>query len=453
MRKLKLIFFQVIVITLVPFLVTGQNLRSGKTHLLFSADEITHDKRLGIVIANGNVEISQDERLLTANSVTYNQSQNVVRANGQVVLLEPSGSVLFAQSMRLSVDLKDGIIQDLKVRLLDNSRIAATGAVRSQGVYTVMQNAVYSPCKDCADQRGDKPMWQLKAKKVVHNEKEQVIRYSDAYLEVFGVPVAYTPFFYHPDPTVRRKSGFITPKFGTSSEFGATIATPYFLDFAPNKDLTITPTFTTNERVHLAGEFRDIGPNSRFESEASITLNSKDKILGHIDGSYRKDVSDIWRVGFDAGRTNDDTYMRRYKLSSAPNMTSRAFGEAFKGRDYLKLDSYYIQGLQETDNSATIPIVLPMIDFNHVSQPNKIGATTSISANALALTRTGANDTKRLSLGYGWHLPRIGSRGEVLDIDLSIRGDLYHVTDLISPDRNTSKTGISDLGFSFIKTK
>ena len=123
-------------------------------------------------------------------------------------------------------------------------------------------------------------------------------------------------------------------------------------------------------------------------------------------------------------------------------MRTRAFGEAFKGRDYLKIDSYYFQGLQETDDSGEIPIVLPMFEFSHISKPNKLGATNSITANALALTRTNGNDTKRLSLGYGWHLPRFGSLGEVLDVNLSIRGDMYHVTNLLKSNGQVSK-GIS----------
>ena len=315
MNKFRLIMIQTLGIALVPFLVAGQSLQSGTQPLLFSANEVTHDKKSGIVRAIGNVEVSHEQRVLIADFVTYNQIQNVVTATGGVSLLEASGDVLFAETMKLTGDLKDGIIRDLRIRLSDNSRIAATGARRSAGISTEMRNAVYSPCQDCADQTDDKPLWQLKAKKVVHDEKEQVIEYTDAYLELFGVPVAYIPFFYHPDPTVKRKSGFIAPSFGGSSALGPTIATPYFFDIAANKDLTITPTFTSKERVHFAAEYRDIGSNSQLESDTSITLDSNDDLFGHIDTKYRKNVNDVWRMGVDIQRTNDDTYLRRNKIS------------------------------------------------------------------------------------------------------------------------------------------
>ena len=345
-------------IALFPCVVVAVDLPSANHPLLFAADEVIHDKERGVVTASGNVEISQDERILKANSVSYNQTHDTVTAIGQVSLLGPSGDVLFADLMELTGDLKDGIIRDLKIRLSDNSRIAASGARRSEGVTTEMRNAVYSPCHDCAAQTGDTPMWQLKAKKVVHDEREKMIEYTDAFMEVFGVPVAYTPYFSHPDPTVKRKTGLITPRFGASSVFGTMVSTPYFIDIAPNKDLTIIPTFTTKEWGQLAGEYRALGPDSRIDAVASIALDADEKLLGHIDAKYRKDVSDTWRAGFDLQRSTDDTYLRRYNIASPKSMTTRAFGEAFRGRDYLKIDSYLIfmdiRFFNLTQNSDTI---------------------------------------------------------------------------------------------------
>ena len=404
------IFTAVMSVTLVPLVAEAQKNITLDRPLLFSANELTHDKERGIITAFGNVEISRDDRILLANSVSYNQTQNVVTATGQVSLLEPSGDVLFAEFMELTGDLKDGIIRDIKIRLSDNSRIAASGARRSGGVKTEMRNAVYSPCKDCAGQTPDKPFWQLKATKVVHDEKEKVIEYTDAFLEVLGIPVAYTPFLTHPDPTVKRKTGFLTPRFGGSSTLGTTLMVPYYIDIAPNKDLTISPTFTSKERVHFAGEYRALGPDSRLDGVTTLTLDSNDELRGHIDTKFRKDINDTWRAGLDLNGTTDDTYLRRYKIGSQKQLTSRAFGEAFRGRDYLKIDSYYIKGLQETDDPGLTPIVAPMLDLNHISKPNKYGVTTSLTANALALTRTEGHDTKRLSLETGWHLPRMGSR-------------------------------------------
>ena len=212
MKKILMTFSGFLCLALIPLATEAQKDSSSDRPLLFSADELIHDKERSIVTASGRVEVSQDDRVLLANSVSYNQAQNIVTARGQVSLLEPSGNVLFAEFMELTGDLKDGIIKNIRIRLSDNSRIAATGGRRSAGTRTEMRNVVCSPCKDCANQTADNPLWQLKAKKVIHDEKEKVIEYSDAFLEIFGVPVAYTPYFSHPDPTIKRKSGLRSSK-------------------------------------------------------------------------------------------------------------------------------------------------------------------------------------------------------------------------------------------------
>lgn len=424
--------FKSLVYTLVGMFISASVWAAEKpsldTPLLFSADQVTHNRELGIITATGNVEVSQGDRILLANSMSYNEQQNVVSASGRVSLLEPSGDVLFAEFMELTGDLKDGIIKDLRIRLSDNSRIAAAGARRSAGVKTEMRNAVYSPCEACAGQPGHTPLWQVKANKIVHDEITKTIEYTDAFLEIVGLPVAYTPYFSHPDPKVKRKTGFLAPSVGGSTFLGTTVNTPYFIDLAPNRDITLSPTITTQERLLLAGEYRELTSDSNTNLDGSITYNSEDEVRGHIDAKYRKDIGEVWRGGGDLYLASDDTYLRRYGFGSPRTLRSRGFLEGFQGRNYVVLDSYFFQGTQESDDPGQTPIVLPMFELNQISEPGRFGATTSVNASVLALTRTEGHDTRRLSVGGGWHLPRYGSFGEVIDFNLSFRGDLYHTT-------------------------
>ena len=122
----------------------------GETPILITADRLSHDRELGVVMASGNVEISQLDRVLLADTVSYNERDDIVTASGNVSLVEPTGDVLFADYMELSGDLKEGIIRQLRIRLADNARIAAAGGRRTDGNRTEMTNAVYSPCESCA---------------------------------------------------------------------------------------------------------------------------------------------------------------------------------------------------------------------------------------------------------------------------------------------------------------
>ncbi|MDP6426814.1 MAG: LPS assembly protein LptD [Rhodospirillales bacterium] len=403
----------------------AQNLDTAQP-LLFTADKLTHDRELGVVTASGNVEISQKERILLADTVSYSERQNIVTASGNVTLLEPSGDVLFAEHMELTGDFKDGTIRGLRIRLSDNARIAASGARRSRGVRTEMRNAVYSPCDKCASETGDPLLWQLKAVKVVHDQEKKVIEYRDAWMEFAGIPVAYTPYFSHPDPTVKRKTGFLTPRLGGSTTLGTSITTPYYIALAPNRDITITPTLTTKERLLLEGEYRELQRDQRFDARGSATYDSDNEFRGHINTSIRHDVNDSWRWGADIKRSTDDTYLRRYRLGSQNSLNTRLFAEAFRGRDYASADSYLYQGLRVSDDPGTTPIVFPMLELNHVGEPGKYGVNTSLDASLLALTRTHGTDTRRLSIKGGIGMPYFGPLGDVIELSATLRGDLYH---------------------------
>lgn len=393
----------------------------------FTADEVTHDRELGIIRASGNVEASRDGQVLLADTITYNQKLDVVSASGNVSLLQPDGAVIFANLIELTGDFKDGILRDLRVRLADNARFAAAGARRSGGNVLEMRNAAYSPCESCPKQPERPPLWQLKARKIVHDETKQVVEYRDAWMEFLGVPVAYTPYFYHPDPTVKRRSGFLTPSFGGSSTLGTTVSTPYYIAISPSRDFTITPTLTAKERAILAGEYRERFAAAELRTTGNLTFDSEDEFRGHIDAAYREDISNTWRGGVDLQRSSDDTYLRRYNFSSAKTLTSRGFAEGFRGRNYMALNAYAFQGLQENDDPGTTPLVLPMFEYQHVGNPNRIGAFNTIDASVLALTRSDGRDTRRASLGGAWNLPFRSNIGDRYLLSLKLRGDLYHV--------------------------
>lgn len=91
-----------------------------------------------------------------------------------------------------------------------------------------MESASYTPCEPCK-KNPDKPVvWQIKASEVTHDEEEHRISYRNARFELYGVPVAYTPYFSHPDGSIERKSGFLSPTFSLDSELGFSVGTSYY---------------------------------------------------------------------------------------------------------------------------------------------------------------------------------------------------------------------------------
>ena len=426
----------------VPLAVRAQAPTDTAAPVVMRADSLAHDSTRNLVIATGNVEFAQGERILLADRVTYDAQNDTVTASGNVTMLEPTGEVIFADYVELRDGMKSGVIRDFRMLLTDGSRLAANGAVRSDG-RTEMSKAVFSPCQLCPDHPEHPPLWQIKSVRVVHDQQRRDIEYSDAFLEVFGVPVAYTPYFSHPDPTVKRRSGFLTPSFGGHSQLGLTTQIPYFLELAPYRDVTFAPIFTSKEGVVLAGEYRERTRSGQFEFSGSITrprLRDDDGALaggrdtrGHIEGLGRFDIDDTWRWGFDIERSTDDTYMRRYGFGSEDTLTSHLFVEGFRGRNYAAVNGYAFQGLEIDDDPGDTPIVLPIADYNFIGDPGRHGDRYTIDANLMALTRTAGTDSRRLSLTGGWHLPYIGPIGDVYTLSASLRGDVYLVDEVEVP--------------------
>ena len=417
--------------------------------VLMTADELTYDVDADTVVASGNVEVAQGGRVLRAAHIRYRRSDEVVTASGNVALLEPSGEVMFADSVELSGDLKSGVIHRLSVLLTDNSRIAAGGARRIDGSRTVMRKAVFSPCELCPEEPERAPLWQLKAGTVVHDQTARALTYYDASLELFGAPIFYTPYFRHPDPTVTRHSGFLAPIYRSSNALGAEVVTPYYWNLAPNRDATFSPRFTSDEGVVLAGEYRERTHDGEFTIDASIThanttVEEDRRVRGHFFGYGAFEIDEAWRWGFDVERALDDTYLSRYDISTKDELVTNLFAERYRQRSFMSANAYSFQNLRAGEEGDQTPIVLPLLDANLVSAPDYAGGYATLDANIMALERLDGIDSRRLSVTGGWHRPLILEGGHLLRIDASVRGDLYqfHTPDnaVRTPDKAGSDT-------------
>ncbi len=413
--------------------------QAGK-NVVMNADTLTYDEAQGLVTAAGNVEIAQGERLLIADSVTYDESRDIMTASGNVTLIEPGGEVMFADYLELSDEMRDGVIRYLRILLDADTRIAANYARRSGGNRTEMSKAVFSPCKLCPLHPEEAPLWQIKAVRVIHDQQARDIAYYDAWLEMFGIPVLYTPYFEHPDPTVKRRSGLLTPTYGSSSTLGVQLTTPYFWNIAPHRDLTFKPKFTTDEGMVWGAEYRERTLTGNYTIDASSAygderdddgIETGSKVFrGHLFSDGRFQFDPVWNYGYEFQRASDDTYLSFYRINSADTLTTRPYFEGINGRNYASGNAYFFQGLEIEDDQDQIPMVLPLLDFNYVGQPGAFGAFASFDANFMTLHRIDGADSRRLSLEGGWHLPHIGRSGSVYRLSASIRSDAYHVNNV-----------------------
>ncbi len=420
--------------------------RDENAPVLMQAERMGYDRTNRIVVALGKVEAVQGDTLLLADRIAYYQDQNIVRAKGNVTMVEQDGTVYFADEVELKDNLKQGIVNNFRIRMMDNSLFAAREAQRVNEDVIKLRKAVYSPCKLCKEQieEGKAPLWQIKANKVKIDEQEQTITYRDAYFEVFGTPVAYTPYFTHPTPGADRKSGILTPEYSQTSQLGTVVKVPVYWDLGPDRDATITPHITSEEGPVMEAEYRQLTDSGQYQFNGSMTYprdrDSEGKVVsgrefrGHIFAKGDSRIDDEWRWGFDINRASDDTYLRRYRFGIQESLASRVYTDYVKDRDYLQLHTMAFQGLEAEDDQDTIPFVLPGMKSHIESAPLRFGTRVYMDTDAAVITRKEGADSRRAAFNTGIMVPYTTEGGHVLAADASMRSDVYSVSSLTQAD-------------------
>ena len=424
---------------------------NARNPVIFSADQVQYDQDHDLVIATGNVQLSQTDQILLADKVTYNQRTDTVTASGHVSLLQPTGDIVFSDYVELHDDMRDGFIKDVRILLSDRSRLAANTGRRVDGNRIEMRRGVFSPCELCQKDPTRPPVWQIKAEQVIDDKATQTVEYHDAVMEIDGIPIFYTPYFSHPDPSVKRQSGFLPPTVGSGSTLGFHTKIPYYWAISPDKDLTVEPIFTTNAGQVLGGEYRQRFGNGRIDTQASIAVDAGGGAIsganpvppppstrGHIFSNGEFDLSDDWRTGFNIERESDLTYMLRYGFATPVNyLTSRLYAENFGANSYANISAYGFQSLNPEIGDSASPFVAPDATYKWTSDPDAIGGRFGFQGNIVNLAHPHGLDMRRASVGASWQLPFTDALGGRYNFQANLRTDGYWSNGLTLADSGT----------------
>ncbi len=418
---------------------------------LITAQWMNADQKNGIVTASGKVEIARGGYVLHADKVSYNQKTKVMRAEGNVAMLTPTGEVQFADAEEITGDMKQAFAENIGILFPDNSRMAARSAQRYEGRYLVADKAMYTSCNVCKENPDNPPLWQIRAREVTHDSEEHNIYYHDATLDMAGIPVFYTPYLSTPDPTVERRQGFLPPMPGTTPNIGGFVRVPYYFDIAPDMDAVVAPTFSQEDKVQFGGELRKRFADGYMQLNGSVTrgnlisdagVDEGDQWRGHLFGRFLYNIDNVWRAGTDIAFTSDKSYLQRYRITSADELTNRAWLEGFSGRNYAVVNGYYFQDLRPGTQPVQ-PIVLPQASFSLLGEPGQtLGGRWSLDGSALVTSRDNAGqslsqqgpNTRRLTLQAGWERRLISDTGLVTDVSGLARGNAYWADNVIDPN-------------------
>lgn len=263
----------------------------------FSADSFDVSKQDSYRL-KGNVIVTQGQRRIEAPQLDYLTAAKQVSAMGP--LKYQDATILFTAS-KADVDLgkDEATLKDVDYQLVQGrGNGSASSALKLGDNRSKLEAVSFSTC-DIPN-----PDWVLSARKMTLRHDEGNAIANDMTLRFKGVPLLYFPYARFPIDD-RRQSGFLAPSIGGTSGNGLDVSIPYYLNIAPNYDLTLTPRLITDRGVMLAGEARYLQPTYRGALEFSY-LNKDDNLqrdrglyrLGHAQsfGGNWYAIADLYRV-------------------------------------------------------------------------------------------------------------------------------------------------------------
>ena len=403
--------------------------------------EITGDTRL---IADGNVEVFFKGRRLKAQRIVFDQATDRLEITGPIVLTEESGETLIlASQAELAADLSEGILTSARLVLNQQLQMAADKMLRVAGRYTALQSVAASSCKVC---KGDPtPLWEIRARRVVHDEVERQIYFDRAQFRLAGVPILYIPRLRMPDPTLKRATGFLMPSVRTTSDLGTGIKLPYFIVLGPSADLTLTPYLTTKQsrtvelryrRAFRTGDILVTGSLSRDD-----ILPGKTRGYLRVTGGFT--LPERFRLSFDGQTVTDPAYMLDYGIGNQDRLDSRVNINRTRRNEHISARIISFQTLRDDEVDSAIPSLVADLTFHRRFSLGPLGGEGGLRLQTHNQYRASVNpldgtdsddipdgrDIGRISARIDWRksfvLP-MGIEGSVLG---EMTADAYQITD------------------------
>lgn len=442
--------------------------------LLLSANELVYNKDAETVTVRGNVQIDYGGYKMVARQVDYDQKNGRIHASGEVQLVEPTGNVVYADKMDVTDDFGDGFVDALRIETTDLTRLAATSGERRNGEEFILNEAVYTACTPCSTKPEHRSLWHIKAQRVIQNGRTRTIRLENARFELFGKPIAYIPAMELPDHTVKRKSGFLFPKFRYTQKLGAGVGIPYYWAISPHMDATATLTGLSRQGFLLEGEFRQRFHNGLHTLNfAGISQLDKDRFTpgtvdaletnrGLIASKGKFEINPRWSFGWDVIVQSDNNFAKTYELSDFDDTTyvNQAYLTGLGKRNYFDLRAFYFD-IQDADPNSIAENQQPaaqVLDYSYKAPEAVLGGELSATVNLTNVKRNrldrydlpgvtrfrGLEGTShRLTGELEWKRTFIAPGGLVITPLLAARGDALGVN-MDSPVGYTGDYNTSD---------
>jgi LPS-assembly protein len=368
------------------------------------AKNISYNTLKKILNSNENSIFTDiDGNIIETTMFRYDIKNNLFSSIGKIKILDINKNKYFLKEIHIDTKKKEMVGSDISVVLdqqhfgvseKNDPRFVANDIFVSKNI-TTLSKGVFTVCQK---KEGKCPPWSMKAKKITHDSAKKNIYYEHATLKIYDVPIFYFPRFHHPDPTIKRQSGFLFPTFANSTTMGPGFALPYYWAINNDKDLTFAPKIYAEENVLFLNEYRqafskgfltlDTGFTEGYKNTSTTkSSGSQSHLFADLDLNLNQDESYKSKLSFKFQRTSNDTYFRKYNINTAlvdsedtilKNEIKYSFS---KNNIYLNIEGNIYEDLRVKTNER-YEYLLPNIMFGKTFFTEKFGSV-DFKSNAL----------------------------------------------------------------------
>ena len=282
----------------------GKNITYDKENSRIFSDEkaILKDKQNNILNLL-DFDYSINEKVVFTTKLNFiDKKQNIYNSSNSIIDL--NNEKISSKDIELYLNEKGELGQN--ARLIGSS-------LKSEKNLSIINDGIFTTCK-----KEKCPPWSLKSKKITHDKKNKLIKYDKSVLQFYDIPVFYFPKFFHPDPSVKRQSGFLIPSIINSSTNGNSFKIPYYHVVSENKDFTLTPQFYLNKDFLIQNEYRQKEKYTSHITDFSLK-KFENSSKSHFFSNTKKIIEnsfDYSEIEINLEKTSNDTYLKKSKIKT-----------------------------------------------------------------------------------------------------------------------------------------
>jgi len=297
------------------------NIDDKDNNLVIYSDKIDYDVKNQKIFGLGNTEIIDEfDNKYEVSEFEYSIKDRIIKlANTKIS--DQNKNIFDLEIAFIDLNKKEIVAKDigLNFKISDNSenepRLKGRSLISDER-NTIVKKGTFTFCK----KREKCPPWEMSANEIRHDKLKKIIHYKGASLKVYDKKIFYFPKFFHPDPTVKRQTGFLIPRLEENSTTGLSLKLPYFIAVAENKDITFSPRFFNDNKFLLQSELRQKNKRSDHTADLSQFVSNDKSSKGHLFYNFKKNYEgknfDDIELDINIEQVSDDTYLKAYKIES-----------------------------------------------------------------------------------------------------------------------------------------